>query len=78
MTLDDSALQLKALSQFRDADNMTDQFAAFSLLAHSDTPLREVALNEFYARWKDEALVVDKWLAVQATSPLSDARARVR
>ncbi|MDY0055938.1 MAG: aminopeptidase N [Methyloversatilis sp.] len=78
MTLDDSALQLQALAQFRDADNMTDQFAAFSLLAHSDTPLREVALSEFYARWRNEALVVDKWLAVQATSPLPDARARVR
>ncbi len=78
MTLDDSDLQLRVLKQFRDADNMTDQFAAFSLLAHSETPLREVALNEFYARWKDEALVVDKWLAVQATSPLPDTRARVR
>lgn len=78
MTLDDSTLQLKALTQFRDADNMTDQFAAFSLLAHSDTPLREIALNEFYGQWKGEALVVNKWLAVQATSPLPDARARVR
>ncbi|WP_018411662.1 aminopeptidase N [Methyloversatilis thermotolerans] len=78
MALDDSAVQLRALSQFREADNMTDQFAAFSLLAHSETPLREVVLNEFLARWKDEALVVDKWLSVQATSPLPDTRARVR
>jgi aminopeptidase N len=78
MELDDPALQLRALSQFRDADNMTDQFAALSLLAHSETPLREVALAEFYQRWKDEALVVDKWLAVQATSPAVGTTARVR
>ncbi len=78
MELDDNALQLRVLAQFRDADNMTDQFAALSLLAHSTTPLREVALTEFYWRWKDEALVVDKWLAVQATSPLAGTLARVR
>ncbi|MCQ9377531.1 aminopeptidase N [Methyloversatilis sp. XJ19-49] len=78
MELDDPALQLRALAQFRDADNMTDQSAALTLLAHSETPLREVALAEFYARWKHEALVVDKWLTVQATSPAVGTTARVR
>ncbi|OYW27507.1 MAG: aminopeptidase N, partial [Methyloversatilis sp. 12-65-5] len=78
MELDDPALQLRALAQFRDADNMTDQSAALTLLAHSETPLREVALAEFYARWKHEALVVDKWLSVQATSPAVGTTARVR
>jgi aminopeptidase N len=78
MELDDPALQLRALTQFRDADNMTDQSAALTLLAHSETPLREVALAEFYARWKHEALVVDKWLTVQATSPAVGTTARVR
>ncbi|MBU0602200.1 MAG: aminopeptidase N [Gammaproteobacteria bacterium] len=78
MELEDSAIQLRVLAQFRDADNMTDQFAALALLAHSETPLREIVLAEFYARWKDEALVVDKWLAVQATSPSVGTLARVR
>ena len=31
----------------------------------------------FYEKWKDEALVVDKWLAVQATSRLPGTLARV-
>jgi aminopeptidase N len=78
MALDDPALQLRVLGQFRAADNMTDQSAALTLLAHSETPLRDVALEEFYARWKHEALVVDKWLAVQATSPAVGTTARVR
>jgi len=78
MELDEPALQLRALAQFRDADNMTDQSAALTLLAHGETPLREVALAEFLARWKHEALVVDKWLAVQATSPAVGTTARVR
>jgi aminopeptidase N len=32
----------------------------------------------FYARWQGEALVIDKWLQVQATSRLPDTAARVR
>jgi aminopeptidase N len=56
--------------QFRGADNMTDAMAALAALANLDCPERQVALDAFYARWKDEPLVVDKWLAVQAGSRL--------
>jgi aminopeptidase N len=64
--------------QFRSADNMTDAMAALTCLANLDCPEREPALEAFYARWKDEPLVVDKWLAVQATSRLPGTLARVR
>ncbi|HYC53707.1 MAG TPA: aminopeptidase N [Candidatus Binatia bacterium] len=56
--------------QFRDADNMTDSIAALAVLSHVDCPERRVALDAFYARWKGEPLVVDKWLGVQAMSEL--------
>jgi aminopeptidase N len=56
--------------QFRSADNMTDAMAALAALANLDCAERPQALDEFYARWKDEPLVVDKWLAVQAASRL--------
>ncbi len=59
-----------AYSQFRRADNMTDTMAALSALANLDCPEREPALHAFYARWQNEPLVVDKWLAVQAGSRL--------
>src|SRR5690606_14227774 len=39
---------------------------------------RQTALDHFYAKWKDEPLVVDKWLAVQATSRLPDTLDRVK
>ena len=65
-------------AQFRGADNMTDQFAALACLANSGSALRAPALDAFYARWKDEPLVVDKWLAVQAMSRLPDTLGRVR
>ncbi len=37
----------------------------------------EAALAEFYARWKAEPLVIDKWFAVQARSPAEDVLGRV-
>ena len=70
-----------ARRQYADADNMTDQFAALAALANVNAavcPQREQALAEFYTRWKDEALVVDKWLAVQSTSRRPDTLAKVK
>jgi aminopeptidase N len=67
-----------AYEQFKHADNMTDSMAALTWLAQLDCPERDKALHEFYARWKDEPLVVDKWLMVQAGSRLPDTLARVR
>ncbi len=60
-------------AQFRDSDNMTDTLAAFTSLAQTDYPEREEALAEFYRRWRDDPLVVDKWFAIQATSERPDA-----
>ena len=59
-----------AYEQFGSADNMTDAMAALGTLANLDCPQREPALEEFYRRWREEPLVVDKWLAVQAGSRL--------
>ena len=68
MELDDPEMRSLALTQFEHADNMTDAMAALSMLANCDCHERQAALDAFYARWKDEPLVVDKWLAVQAAS----------
>ncbi len=66
-----------AYEQFRSADNMTDALAALAALASVDCPERQPALDAFYAKWQHEPLVVDKWLAVQATSRLPGTLARV-
>ncbi|AAZ96852.1 peptidase M, neutral zinc metallopeptidases, zinc-binding site [Thiobacillus denitrificans ATCC 25259] len=58
--------------------NMTSQMAALATLANLDLPEREATLADFYTRWQNEALVVDKWFAVQATSRLPGTAARVR
>src|SRR3954463_15107225 len=66
-----------AYEQFRTAGNMTDTMAALTALANCECPERQPALDAFHARWQGEALVVDKWLAVQATSRLPGTLARV-
>jgi aminopeptidase N len=68
----------RLLAQFEAGGNMTDVIAALGTLANLDLPERESALAAFYARWQGEALVVDKWLQVQATSRLPGTVARVR
>jgi len=63
---------------FGDADNMTDTMAALTVLSEIDTPARANALAAFYTRWKDTPLVVDKWLTLQAVSPLPGTVERIR
>jgi aminopeptidase N len=57
---------------------MTDAMAALGCLANSTGAERERALALFYDKWKDEALVIDKWFRVQATSWLPGTLDRVK
>ena len=78
MDLEESAIHALCTLQFDSADNMTDRMAALAALANSQAPEREAALERFYSQWKAEPLVVDKWLAVQATARLPDTLERVK
>src|SRR5678815_3872530 len=66
--LGEVGLSALAYEQFKGADNMTDAMAALATLANLDCPERRPALEAFYEKWQGEPLVVDKWLAVQASS----------
>ena len=68
----------RLLRQVGDGGNMTDVIAALGILANQDVPERDATLSVFYETWKHEALVVDKWLSVQATSRLPGTGAQVR
>ncbi|MFZ9394945.1 MAG: aminopeptidase N [Erythrobacter sp.] len=57
-----------AAAQYDAADNMTDRQGALMVLAGLDTPLREERLADFYARYRGNALVIDKWFTLQALS----------
>jgi aminopeptidase N len=68
----------RALRHYREASNMTDAIAALSILSHLTLPARDQALADFYARWQDEPLVLDKWFAVQARAARPDSVETVR
>jgi aminopeptidase N len=78
MELETADVVALCYEQFGQSDNMTEQFAALASLANSSAPQRAIALDSFYNRWKDEPLIVDKWLAVQAGSRLPGTLARVQ
>jgi aminopeptidase N len=59
----------KVLQRFKDAGNMTDRFNALQALVGSGNGLAAPALASFHAMFKDEALVLDKWFALQAGTP---------
>jgi aminopeptidase N len=67
-----------ARAQFDAQANMTDVLAALDVLAASDAPDRAEVLERFHARWRGDDLVLDKWFAIQATSPRADAIAAVQ
>ena len=70
--------QAIAGQQFDAATNMTDLVAALGVLARTPGAARERALAEFYRRFADDALVIDKWFALQAVKPDADVLDRVR
>jgi len=70
-----------AQKQFIEADNMTDRVAALSALVHARAAHADAeqgattALQRFYDEFQGEALVVDKWFAMQASAPTTDVNA---
>jgi aminopeptidase N len=68
----------RAKAQFDATQNMTDVLAALAVLSAIDCPERTAALAAFHARWRNDDLVLDKWFAIQAMSPLPDTPDAVR
>ncbi|QHG92707.1 aminopeptidase N [Coxiella endosymbiont of Amblyomma sculptum] len=67
-----------AYRQFRDSDNMTDVIGSLSALVNHECKERDRALDEFYRKWKDHPLVVNKWMALQASSKLPSTTENVK
>ena len=64
-----------AKQQYKSADNMTDQMAAFKSLVHHEAASMDETIAAFYQQWNDDNLVMDKWFTVQATAPYLMAHA---
>jgi aminopeptidase N len=62
-----------ATQQYNSASNMTDRMAAFGSLLHCSPAAAQKPLADFYKRFANNDLVIDKWFALQAANPLSSA-----
>lgn len=61
-----------AISQFKTADNMTDELSALMTLTRLGGRRVEQSMNDFFDKWKDNPLVIDKWFSVQSARPHSE------
>jgi aminopeptidase N len=61
-----------AKAQYDAADNMTDRQGALAVLASLEAAERAQALDDFYARFDGNDLVIDKWFALQASAQRRD------
>ena len=67
----------RAIGHYRTASNMTDAIGALNALMLIGGEPFEECVADFYERWQDEPLVVDKWFALQARDPDEGALGRV-
>ncbi|WP_353433103.1 aminopeptidase N [Polynucleobacter sp. MWH-UH23A] len=61
-----------ARNQYQIADNMTDRYAALSALVMHGAKGAKECLEDFCKRFADDALVIDKWFALQSSRPPID------
>ncbi|HVZ90162.1 MAG TPA: aminopeptidase N [Rhizomicrobium sp.] len=75
---DDEAAAELADRHYRAATNMTEAIAGLASLSRMTSPRRDAAFAHFHDRFRNDALVLDKWMALQAGSCLADTDKRVR
>ena len=64
---EDQSAQDLAQAQYELANNMTDRLSALSILVNQELPCAQKCLDDFYARFEKDDLVIDKWFTTQAT-----------
>ncbi|WP_410499092.1 aminopeptidase N [Chitinibacter sp. S2-10] len=77
--LDEAMVGSLLADQYRKADNMTDRLAALKALVNrTGGDGAETQLADFAGQWIDDALVMDKWFTLQATSRRQGTLGRVQ
>jgi aminopeptidase N len=79
VTADDTPASAEIADRhYRAATNMTDMIAGLAALTRMDSALSDAAFGHFHDRFAGDPLVLDKWMGLQASSPLSGTVAKVR
>lgn len=76
----DEALGVQlAQAQYEAAKNMSERIGALNILVNADdADAARGALGDFYDRFNDKELVVNKWFSIQASAEHKDVLAKVR
>ena len=69
---DESVFDL-AYAQYQQTGNMSERLGALRVLVWNAAPQAQAALEDFYNRFKDEALSLDQWFSIQASNPNATA-----
>ena len=69
---DESAFEL-AYQQYQQTGNMSERLGALRVLVWNDAPQAQSVLDDFYNRFKDEALSLDQWFTIQSSNPNATA-----
>ncbi|MCK5517674.1 MAG: aminopeptidase N, partial [Desulfobulbaceae bacterium] len=80
MSLEPLPAEILALcvDQYRKASNMTDTIAALRCVVNRDSAIRSELLDDFYNKWHEDSLVMDKWFTLQAVSTSRDTLKNVK
>ncbi|MGE0829269.1 MAG: aminopeptidase N [Hyphomonadaceae bacterium] len=62
---------------YRNARTMTESIASLEALGACGGAKFDEALADFYTRWRERPIVIDKWFNAQASAQRPDSRARV-
>jgi aminopeptidase N len=75
---DDDAAAGLADAHYRTATNMTDMIVGLAALTRMESSRRDSAFTNFHDRFKNDPLVMDKWMGLQAGSILPETVLSVR
>ncbi len=78
MHTDQKEMQQLCFEQYHQANNYTDKITALTLLVHHQVQGYSDLLADYYERWKYNALMINKWLSIQATAPHDGALSEVK
>ncbi|XP_074264804.1 puromycin-sensitive aminopeptidase-like [Silene latifolia] len=68
--LDDPKCTELVLNEYKTARNMSDQFGALTAISQNPGNVRDEILSDFYEKWQNDFLVVNKWFTLQAMSDI--------
>lgn len=76
--LETEEMEQRLLTQYEQANNLTDRLASFRNLVHNGYSAGQKVIDNFAAKYGHEELAMNAWFEVQASNPSDDCIAQVK